>query len=108
MTIDNTGNSMKVSIMTENLAAKEILISNTNELRTVLSNSGVNLERVEVDMSSNFRQSMADARNQAGNFGKQNRNRGKLSIDPVRSENRNDSMSLLDAIDQGRSLHFVA
>lgn len=104
MTIDNTGNSMKVSIMTENFAAKEILISNANELRTVLSSSGVNLERVEVDMSSDFRQSMADARNHVGNFGKQNRNRGKLSSDPVNREDMNDPVSLLDAVNQGRSL----
>ncbi|MCD4722030.1 MAG: flagellar hook-length control protein FliK [Desulfobacula sp.] len=108
MTIDNTGSSMKVNIMTENLAAKEILISNVNELRTVLSNSGVNLERVEVDMSSDFKQSMADARNQAGNFGKQNRSREKLSFDPVSGEEKNDLISLLDAVNQGRSLHFVA
>ncbi|MFN2357289.1 MAG: flagellar hook-length control protein FliK, partial [Desulfotignum sp.] len=37
MHIDNTGNSMKVSIMPENHAAKEMLIANVNELRTVLS-----------------------------------------------------------------------
>ena len=107
MTIDNTGNSMKVSVMTENLAAKEILISNVNELRTVLSNSGVNLAQVEVDMSSDFRQSMADARKHAGSFGKQNKNREKLLIDPV-SEKRNDPINLIDAVNQGRSLHFVA
>jgi flagellar hook-length control protein FliK len=108
MTIDNTGDSMKVSVMTENLTAKEILISNVNELRTVLSNSGVNLEQVEVDMSSDFKQSMADARNQAGNFGKRNRNREKLSIDPANNEERSDIINLLDAVNQGKSLHFVA
>ncbi|RLC18646.1 MAG: flagellar hook-length control protein FliK, partial [Deltaproteobacteria bacterium] len=70
ITIDNSGSNIKINIMTENSAAREILTSNVNELRTVLSNSGVNLERFEVDMSSDFRQSMADARNQAWNFGK--------------------------------------
>ncbi|MCP4023621.1 MAG: flagellar hook-length control protein FliK, partial [Desulfobacteraceae bacterium] len=72
MTIENMGNnSMKVSIMTENNAAREILASNVNEIKTVLSNSGVNLERFDVDMGDDFGRSMADARKQAG----QNSNR---------------------------------
>ena len=104
MTIDNTGNSMKVSIMTENFAAKEILISNANELRSVLSNSGVHLERFDVDMNSNFKQSMANAGNQAGNSGKQQRNKEK----PVNGEVVNDPISLLDSLNQEGSLHFVA
>ncbi|MCD4735781.1 MAG: flagellar hook-length control protein FliK [Bacteroidales bacterium] len=104
MTIDNTGNNMKVSIMTENFAAKEILISNVNELRSVLSNSGVHLERFDVDMNSNFKQSMADAGNQAGNSGKQQRNKEK----PVNGEVVNDPINLLDSLNQEGSLHFVA
>ncbi|MCK5165190.1 MAG: flagellar hook-length control protein FliK [Desulfobacula sp.] len=104
MTIDNTGNSMKVNIMTENFAAKEILISNANELRSVLSNSGVHLERFDVDMNSNFKQSMADTGNQAGNSGKQQRNKEK----PVNGEVVNDPISLLDSLNQEGSLHFVA
>ena len=104
MTIDNTGNSMKVNIMTENFAAKEILISNANELRSVLSNSGVHLERFDVDMNSNFKQSMANAGNQAGNSGKQQRNKEK----PVNGEVVNDPISLLDSLNQEGSLHFVA
>jgi len=106
MTIDNTGNSMKVSIMTDNIAAKEILAANVNELKTVLSNSGVNLERFEVDMSSNFNQSMADARNQAGNFGKQRRNKEKLN--QTNGEGNTTPKIHLDTLNQGGALHFVA
>ncbi|MBU2629608.1 MAG: flagellar hook-length control protein FliK, partial [Proteobacteria bacterium] len=108
MTIDNTGNSMKISIMTENHAAKEILISNINELKTVLSNSGVNLEKFEVDMNSDFKQSMADARNQAENSGKRHKNREKQLMDPANGEGINDRVSLLDILNQDGSLHFVA
>lgn len=108
LTIDNTGNSMKVSIMTENAAAKDILASNVNEIRTVLSNSGITLERFDVDMNSNFRQSMADTQNQAGNFGKRNKNREKNLLDSVNGEGMNDPISLLDALSQDGSLHFVA
>ncbi|SDT85889.1 flagellar hook-length control protein FliK [Desulfobacula phenolica] len=105
MTIDNTGNSMKVSIMTESLAAKEILTSNVSELRTVLLNSGVNLEQFDVDMNSDFKQSMADAGNQAGNSGK--RNRGK-QLGVVDGEGINDPISLVDALNRDGLHHFVA
>lgn len=107
MTIDNTGNSMKVSIMTESLAAKEILTSNAAELRTVLSNSGVNLEQFDVDMNSDFRQSMADAGNQTGNSGKKHRNRGKQS-DVIDGEGMNDPIRLVDALNRDGLHHFVA
>jgi len=108
MTIDNTGNNIKVNIMTENHVAKEILTSNVNELKTVLSNSGVNLERFDVDMNSDFRQSMADARSQAQNFGKRNKNKEKVLFDPVNGEGVNDAINHPDALSQGGSLHFVA
>jgi flagellar hook-length control protein FliK len=108
ITIDNSGSNIKINIMTENHAARDILTSNVNELRTVLSNSGVNLERFDVDMNSNFRQSMADARNQTGNFNKQNKNREKLLSDSVNAENINESTGLLGALDQKGSVHLVA
>ncbi|CCK81737.1 FliK: predicted flagellar hook-length control protein [Desulfobacula toluolica Tol2] len=108
MTIDNTGKSMKISIMTESLAAKEILTSNVNELRTVLSNSGVNLERFDVDTNSEFKQSMADEGNQAGNSGKRNRNRVKHLGADVDGEGMNDPISLVDVLNRDGLHHFVA
>lgn len=108
MTIDNTGNNMKVSIMTDNQAAKEILVSNMNDIRAALSNSGVTLERFDVDMNSNFQQSMADARNQAGNSGKRQKNREGLLIDPLNGVDKNDPAELLNALKPDGSLHYVA
>ncbi len=107
MTIDNTGSSMKVSIMTENHAAKEILTSNVNELKTVLSNSGVTLEKFEVDMNSDFKQSMADAKNQAGSSGKRHHNREKGLFDS-NGERITDPVEILNTVNQDGSLHFVA
>ena len=108
MTIDNTGNSMKVSIMTENMAAKDLLTSNVNELRTVLSSSGVTLERFDVDMNSDFRQSMADTGNQAGNSGRRYRNKKKLASDALNGEGVNGPSGHLDPFGQDGALHFVA
>ncbi len=108
ITIDNTGSNIKINVITENSAAREILTSSVNELRTVLSNSGVNLERFEVDMSSDFRQSMADAKNQAGNFSKRNKNREKFLADSITKENINEPNGLLSVLEQTGSMHLVA
>lgn len=108
ITIDNTGSNIKVNIMTEHSAAREMLASNVNELRTVLSNSGVNLERFDVDMNSNFRQSMADARNQAGDSNKQKKNSSKFLSNPVNPDNINESTGLLSALEQNGFVHLVA
>lgn len=108
MTIDNTGNSMKVSIMTDNHAARDILTSSANELKTVLSNSGVTLEKFEVDMNSNFRQSMADARHQTNDSGKRQKNRHNRLLDPVSGEGMNDAAGRLHAFARNGALHFVA
>lgn len=108
MTIDHTENSMKVSIVTDNHSAKEILTSNVNELRTVLSNSGVTLERFDVDMNSEFKQSMADARNPSGNSGNRRSNREKQALNSMNGEMMDDPLQRLDGISQDGSLHFVA
>ncbi len=107
LTIDHSGGTIKVNIVTEHAAAKEILASNVNEVRSLLNNSGVTLERFDVDMDSNFRQSMADAKNQAGNSNKRRQNRTKQMVDPV-MDTANNAISLLNAIEQGGSMHFVA
>lgn len=108
MTIDNTGNNMRVSIMTENHAAKEIITQNVTELRSLLSNSGVNLERFEVDMSQDFRQSMADARQQAGQSGKrgaQHRGRGNGN---EKADRINETVLEQIGPDADGSVHLVA
>ncbi len=108
MTIDNTGNTMKVSIMTDNQSAKEILVSNINDIKTALSNSGVTLERFDVDMNSNFQQSMADARNQAGHSGKHRQNKNGLSADPAAGIDMDDPAGLLNILNPDGTLHYVA
>lgn len=108
VTIDNSGNTMKVNIVTDNAAARDILVTNASELKSVLSNSGVNLERFDVDMNSDFRQSMADARGHAGNSNKRNQDKTKETMEPSIGETVTDAANLMEAIEQGQSLHFVA
>ncbi len=108
MTIDNTGNNMKINIITDNQAAKEILMSNINDIRAALSNSGVTLERFDVDMNSNFQQSMADARDQAGNSSKRQQRREKLAAESIAGISADDPTGLLSSLGPDGSLHYVA
>ncbi|WP_020588215.1 flagellar hook-length control protein FliK [Desulfobacter curvatus] len=106
MSIDHNGNSMKVSVITEHQSAKDILAANVNEIKTMLSSSGINLESFEVDMSSDFQQSMADARAQDQSAGKKQATRG--SGDDAQDD-LSDNLTAQNAVlnDSG-SLHFVA
>lgn len=109
VTIDNVGNSMKVSIITENQSAKEILASNVNELKSVLTSSGISLDQFDVDMNSDFRQSMTDARNQAGQFNRRRRNSStKESEEELTKDVTTDPLALMDSLENDGSMHFVA
>jgi flagellar hook-length control protein FliK len=106
--IDNTGNTMKVSIMTENHAARDMLTANVNELRTVLSSAGISLESFDVDMNSNFRQSMADARNQFNSSGDNKQGKENV-VDTPLSESELEGLAQDTALSmQNGSLHYVA
>lgn len=106
MTIDNVGNSMKVSITTENPVAKDILNAHVNELKTVLAAAGISLDKFDVDMNSDFRQSMTDAKNQSNTSNRENRNRKDTLFDSNNIDGLNAD-TLAAAIQDG-SYHFVA
>jgi flagellar hook-length control protein FliK len=106
MTIDNVGNSMKVSITTENPVAKDILNAHVNELKTVLAAAGISLDKFDVDMNSDFRQSMTDKKNQSNNSNRKNRNKDNNLFDSNTIDGLNEG-SLVTTIQAG-SYHFVA
>lgn len=108
LTIDNVGSSIKVSIITESHAAREMLTANVNELRSTLSSAGISLDSFDVDMNSDFKQSMADARHQPGQSNRKN-SQGKDGFNAVNSEGMDDSdANGLASTTQGESYHFVA
>lgn len=106
MSIEHNGSAMKLSIITEHQSAKDILAANVNEIKTMLSSSGISLESFEVDMSSDFQQSMADARAQDHSAGK---NQAKRRSGDDAQEDAADNLTVQTAVknDSG-SLHFVA
>jgi len=106
MTIDNVGNSMKVSIITENPVAKDILNAHVNEIKAILAAAGISLDKFDVDMNSDFRQSMTDTKNQSNNSNRKSRNKENNSFDSNAMDGLNAG-SLAATIQDG-SYHFVA
>ncbi len=109
MTIETQGDTLRVSVVTENQAAKDLLTANVNELKASLANSGINIESFDVDMGSDFKQSMANSGQQSQNGSDSGRNRG--------SSIQNSSISTGDIEGTGvnnifknedGNLHFVA
>ncbi|WP_187149277.1 flagellar hook-length control protein FliK [Desulforapulum autotrophicum] len=105
MTIDNIGTSLKVSVVTESHVAKEILAAHVNELKATLANSGISIGSFDVEMGSDFSQSMADARHQSkGSGSRRGRNRG-AGIEEIGSDPKIDVRGFAG---DAHSLHFVA
>ena len=106
MSIDHNGSSMKVSVITEHQSAKDILVANVNEIKTMLSSSGISLESFDVDMSSDFQQSMADARAQDQSARKQQAQSG--SGDDAQKDATDNLTVQTTSMNDSGSLHFVA
>jgi flagellar hook-length control protein FliK len=58
--MDVKENVMKLSVVAETSAAKEMLMASHSELRRVLEGYGVKLDTLNVDLSGSFDQSLAD------------------------------------------------
>jgi flagellar hook-length control protein FliK len=108
MTIDNSGDSMKVSIITENQSARDILAANVNEVKTILSSSGISLEKFDVDMSGDFRQSMADARGQNSQSGKKKSGQQGETADNLDDDITTKLNTLPNEHANNGAMHFVA
>ena len=107
MKIDNLGDSLKVSIITENHAAKDIIASHENSLKAALAGSGISIETFDVSMGSNFSQSMADTGNNSGTgFGSGNKSQSESTME-LSDEIINNEKNKYNFFDDG-ALHFVA
>jgi flagellar hook-length control protein FliK len=98
---------MKVSITAENPIAKEMLTANVNELKTVLASAGISLDKFDVDMNSNFKQSFANAKDESGHSQQNNRNT-KNRVAAIHTEDMTGVAGISDSDIQDGSYHFVA
>ena len=71
LTMEHTASGMKVGIVVENAAAKDMLLANTGDLKTALADQGLRLDRIDVETRSDFGQSMDRAGREFGRSGQQ-------------------------------------
>lgn len=82
MSIEQTQGGVRISILAEQNTARDMLASHTHDLKTVLAEQGIRVEKVDVQISYNFDQAMENFRqNQQGNKkgGRQNARTGEDS-----------------------------
>jgi hypothetical protein len=68
LTIENSGDGFKVRIFTEQRATKEMLLSHAGEIKSSLADQGLRIEKIDVQISNNFDQSMTNARQESNKF----------------------------------------
>ncbi|MBF0467813.1 MAG: flagellar hook-length control protein FliK [Desulfamplus sp.] len=114
MTIETLGDTLKVSVVTENQAAKDILSSHANELKASLASSGIKIESFDVEMGSDFRQSLADSGQQSNQSNQSNsgsgsgKNRDSGQHDPIFTGEVDRTLDSEFLTDEDGMLHFVA
>ena len=62
MSIDNSSDGLKVTIIAEHQATKDMLLANSNELRATLAEQGLKLDSIDIKFSSNYDQAMEDSK----------------------------------------------
>jgi hypothetical protein len=85
--IDIKANILKLGMITENQTVKELLLSNIQELRESLGEQGVKLERIDIQLNHDFRQSQPDSEERSNNGQREGR---RLNDGILVSENNKD------------------
>jgi hypothetical protein len=65
LTIDQGPEGLKVTVITEHQAARDMLTAHAAELRAALQEQGIQLAKVDVQVSPDFAQTMADSRRES-------------------------------------------
>jgi flagellar hook-length control protein FliK len=81
LSIANTPGGLKVSIMAEHSTTRDMLMNQSSDLKTVLADQGIRIEKVEVGMSGNFGQGMAQTRTDSDQPGRNRKQKEKPVFD---------------------------
>ncbi|MFH0730508.1 MAG: flagellar hook-length control protein FliK [Pseudomonadota bacterium] len=106
MSIENTAEGLKVSIIAESQAARDMLLSNSGDLKTALMDQGIRLDKIDVETQADFNQTMADTRH--GSEGS-NRRKGSSGGNHIRVETAASAIEIPKLAQNGSSvLNLVA
>ncbi|OQY12772.1 MAG: hypothetical protein B6I31_02600, partial [Desulfobacteraceae bacterium 4572_19] len=62
MSIDNSSDGLKVTIIAEHQTTKDMLMNQSSELRATLAEQGIKVSSIDIEFSSNYDQAMADSK----------------------------------------------
>ncbi|MFA6011553.1 MAG: flagellar hook-length control protein FliK [Desulfobacteraceae bacterium] len=100
LSITHTANGLKISILAEHSTTRDMLMNQASDLKSILADQGIRLEKMDVGMSGDFGgQSMAQTRHDSdqSNKGRKQKDKPLFSMDPLSNESRENAMSNLMA-----------
>jgi hypothetical protein len=100
LSIVHTANGLKISILAEHSTTRDMLMNQASDLKSILADQGIRLEKMDVGMSGDFGgQSMAQARHDSdqSNKGRKHKDKPVFSMDPLSNEPRENAMGNLMA-----------
>jgi hypothetical protein len=108
LNVEHTSGGIKVGIVVESAAAKEMLLSHTSDLKAALGDQGLRLDKIDVETQSDFGRSMAQADREFGRSGgKNSRQTGHGTIGGGFTSDKTARVETIRGVDGGR-LDLVA
>lgn len=103
LSISHTANGLKISILAEHSNTRDMLMNQASDLKSILADQGIRLEKMDVGMSGDFGgQSMAQARHDSdqSNKGRKQKDKPLFSMDPLSNEPKQNAMGNLMAAER--------
>ncbi len=85
LSITHTSGGLKVSILAEHSTTRDMIMNQSTDLKTLLADQGIRIEKMDVGMSGDFGQSMAQAKHDSdsSNRGRKQKDKPLFSFDPL-------------------------
>ena len=99
LSIASTANGLKISILTEHGATRDMLMNQATDLKTILADQGIRIEKMDVGLSGNFGQSMAQTRHDSDQSGKGRKQKDKalFTMDSISEPRENTLKTMMTA-----------
>ena len=95
LSIQTTANGLRINVIAEQGTTRDMILNHASELKNLLAEQGIRLEKMDVNLSGDFGQGMAQARQESDHSGRGRRNKDKpvFSMDPISGELKDNTMT---------------
>jgi flagellar hook-length control protein FliK len=99
LSIASTANGLKISILTEHGATRDMLMNQATDLKAILADQGIRIEKMDVGLSGNFGQNMAQTRHDSDQSGKDRKQKDKMlfTMDSISEPRENPMKTMMTA-----------